>query len=427
MSTPLWYSIEAINIIAEAFIIYIYFSKLLPDKYTSRRPYVGTYGLLCGWLFTSVIMTLNSTVNLIGTLVFIYLISLLLYEGSASKKAFFSILLMFIIIVSEMIFIGSMTVMKLTTPEELSIRGPARISGMVGVKILYFWIIALVCRLINKKIREIPSKHWIIIISMPIVSILVLYTLAISYINLNGQMITTLFLLAIAGLSFINIAFFDFFENYNKQLRLSILEQVVEHENTNYKQLENAYSEMRKLKHDVSNQVTIINDLIARNEKDSASEVIHNLSERLDEINYICYTGEPIIDSIINIKLKSAHDMGIKVSKNIAVNKFSLDCFELCRALGNALDNSIEACQRYENDEKYIHMSMQQIEDKIAIEISNSSDVVDPKNLQTKKKNKAAHNIGMSSIKTSVKKLGGYISYDFKDNIFYLKIVVLNK
>jgi sensor histidine kinase YesM len=320
-----------------------------------------------------------------------------------------------------------MTVLKLTTPEELSIRGPARISGMVGVKILYFWIIALVCRLINKKIREIPSKHWIIIISMPVVSILVLYTLAISYINLNGQMTTTLFLLAIAGLSFINIAFFDFFENYNKQLRISILEQVVEHENTNYKQLENAYSEMRKLKHDVSNQVTIINDLITRNEKDSASEVIQNLSERLDEINYICYTGEPIIDSIINIKLKSAHDIGIKVSKNIAVNKFSLDCFELCRALGNALDNSIEACQRYEKDEKYIHMSMQQIEDKIAIEISNSSDVVDPKNLQTKKKNKSAHNIGMSSIKTSVKKLGGYISYDFKDNIFYLKIVVLNK
>ena len=30
-------------------------------------------------------------------------------------------------------------------------------------------------------------------------------------------------------------------------------------------------------------------------------------------------------------------------------------------------------------------------------------------------------------IKTSVKKLGGYISYDFKDNVFYLKIVVLNK
>lgn len=427
MSTPLWYSIEAINIIAEAFIIYIYFGKLLPDKYTSRYPYVGTYALLCGWLFTSVLVNISPIVTMLGSLGFIYLISLLLYEGSSVKKVFFTILIMFIIVVSETIFIGSMTVLKLTTPEELSIRGPARISGMVGVKILYFWIIALVCRLINKKIREIPSKHWIIIISMPVVSILVLYTLAISYINLNGQMTTTLFLLAIAGLSFINIAFFDFFENYNKQLRISILEQVVEHENTNYKQLENAYSEMRKLKHDVSNQVTIINDLITRNEKDSASEVIQNLSERLDEINYICYTGEPIIDSIINIKLKSAHDIGIKVSKNIAVNKFSLDCFELCRALGNALDNSIEACQRYEKDEKYIHMSMQQIEDKIAIEISNSSDVVDPKNLQTKKKNKSAHNIGMSSIKTSVKKLGGYISYDFKDNIFYLKIVVLNK
>ena len=40
--------------------------------------------------------------------------------------------------------------------------------------------------------------------------------------------------MAVLGLLYINYAVFDFFETYLKQLRISVLEQVIEKENTNW-------------------------------------------------------------------------------------------------------------------------------------------------------------------------------------------------
>lgn len=70
---------------------------------------------------------------------------------------------------------------------------------------------------------------------------------------------------------------------------------------------------------------------------------------------------------------------------------------------------------------------MQQINDKIVVEITNTATDVDLNNLQTSKINKSAHGIGLSSIQSSVEKLNGYMKYDFKNNIFFLEMVVPNK
>ncbi len=422
-----WNIVEILNIIAEVFIIGLYLEKLMPRKYEKSKIYPLVFFGLTVILYISILFEFAPTFNVLLTFLSLFAISMFLYEGAITKKIFFSLLFLVTVFISEFLFIGCMTTLKITTPEELSKPSMVRLIGMVGVKIIYFWIIMFLCRLINKKMKEIPMNQWVTIVSMPIVSAVVLYALSVSFLVSNGTVAQWLYILAVIGITFMNIVIFDFFEGYHKQLRLSVLEQVIEHENTNYKQLETAYSDMRKLKHDVNNQITVISDLVSKNDKESASKLIKNLSERLEDINVICYTGEPIIDSIINIKLRDAHKLGIKISKNINVRKFSLDCFELCRVLGNALDNSIEGCERYQGENKYIHISMQQIDDKIAIEISNSSDVVDPKNLQTQKKNKAAHNIGMSSIKTSVEKLNGLSHHDYKDNVFFLRIIVTNK
>ena len=70
---------------------------------------------------------------------------------------------------------------------------------------------------------------------------------------------------------------------------------------------------------------------------------------------------------------------------------------------------------------------MQQVDDKIVVEIANSAGNIDLSNLQTSKKNKSAHGIGMDSIRASVEKLNGYMKYDCNNNIFSLKMVVSNK
>lgn len=427
MHTIFWNIVEAANVAVEMLIILLYFSKLFAPSYESKRIYIVGYLAAALILYLTGVFTSDSTVLISVTFALLLLISIILYEGTIIRKAFLSLLFIVIVFISEILFIGIMTALNIGIPSEIVEQGVNRIIGMIGTKIIYFWIVVFVCRLINKKLKEVPPKQWIMIFLMPVVSTIILYIIFYDLlsVSVNGGMV--IYCCAVLGLLYINFAVFDFFETYLKQLRISVLEQVIERETTNYKQIENAYNDMRTLKHDISNQLDVITDLISRNDKKSAEAVIKSISLQLENVNAVCYTGEPIIDSVINIKLKYAHELGINITKRIKIAAFDLDKIELCRAIGNVLDNAIEGCQRSGLSEQHIYISIQQIDDKIVVEITNTATDVDLNNLQTSKKNRSAHGIGLSSIQNSVDKLNGYMKCDFKNNIFSLKMVVSNK
>ena len=427
MHTIFWNIVEAANVAVEMLIILLYFSKLFAPSYESKRIYIVGYLAAALILYLTGVFTSDSTVLISVTFALLLLISIILYEGTIIRKAFLSLLFIVIVFISEILFIGIMTALNIGIPSEIVEQGVNRIIGMIGTKIIYFWIVVFVCRLINKKLKEVPPKQWIMIFLMPVVSTIILYIIFYDLlsVSVNGGMV--IYCCAVLGLLYINFAVFDFFETYLKQLRISVLEQVIERETTNYKQIENAYNDMRTLKHDISNQLDVITDLISRNDKKSAEAVIKSISLQLENVNAVCYTGEPIIDSVINIKLKYAHELGINITKRIKIAAFDLDKIELCRAIGNVLDNAIEGCQRSGLSEQHIYMSIQQVDDKIVVEVTNTAADVDLNNLQTSKKNKSAHGIGLSSIQSSVEKLNGYMKCDFKDNIFSIKMVVPNK
>ena len=427
MHTVFWNIAEAANVAVEMLIVLLYFNKLFPQSYEYKRIYIGGYSAAALILYLTGILTTNSTVLISVTFSLLLLISIILYDGEIIRKAFLSLLFIVIVFISEILFIGLLNIFEIGSPSEIGNQGINRIIGMVGTKIIYFWIVIFVCRLINRKIQEIPIKQWITIILMPAISTVILYIIYYDLMSSHENNKILLYCIAVLGLLYINFSVFDFFETYLKQLRLSVLEQVIERETTNYKQIENAYNDMRTLKHDISNQLAVITDLISRNDKKSAEAVIRSISLQLENVNALCYTGEPIIDSVINIKLKYAYELGINITKRIKIAAFDLDKIELCRAIGNVLDNAIEGCQRSGLSEQHIYMSIQQVDDKIVVEVTNTAANVDLNNLQTSKKNKSAHGIGLSSIQSSVDKLNGYMKCDFKNNIFSLKIVVPNK
>lgn len=427
MHTVFWNIAEAANVAVEMLIVLLYFNKLFPQSYEYKRIYIGGYSAAALILYLTGILTTSSTVLISVTFSLLLLISIILYDGEIIRKAFLSLLFIVIVFISEILFIGLLNLFEIGSPSEIGNQGINRIIGMVGTKIIYFWIVIFVCRLINRKIQEIPIKQWITIILMPAISTVILYIIYYDLMSSHENNKILLYCIAVLGLLYINFSVFDFFETYLKQLRLSVLEQVIERETTNYKQIENAYNDMRTLKHDISNQLAVITDLISRNDKKSAEAVIRSISLQLENVNAVCYTGEPIIDSVINIKLKYAHELGINITKRIKIAAFDLDKIELCRAIGNVLDNAIEGCQRSGLSEQHIYISIQQIDDKIVVEITNTAADVDLNNLQTSKKNRSAHGIGLSSIQNSVDKLNGYMKCDFKSNIFSLKMVVSNK
>lgn len=424
MRDILWNIIEAVNVLLEISIVEIYFRKLLKSKYENKAVNTGGYLAAAVILYLTGLMTTNPAVLISMTFALLVSIVLILYEGSVIRKIFLSLLFIVLIFISEIFLIGIMAACQMGLPSEIVAQGAGRLVGMVGTKIIYFWIVVFVCRLLNRKLKEVPLKHWMMIVLLPIVSALILYIMFCNLMEVSENKGMILYCVAVLGLLYLNFAMFDFFETYQEQLRVSVLEQVIEHENANYKLIEEVYSDIRKLNHDIRNQVNVVNELVMHGDRGSAEAVLKNISAQLEGAGTVCYTGEPIIDSMINIKLRLAHESGIKISKRIRVSEFKADRIELCRLLGNALDNAIEGCQRSACAKPKIHLSIQQIDGKLVIEIVNDSDAVNPDKLQTQKRNKAAHGIGMSSMKASVHKMEGHMSCGYEDGIFSLKIVL---
>ena len=425
MNDLIWDIIEAINVLLEFIIVYVFHKKLFEKRYDTKWYYYLCYAIGAAVLYMTGIITNNSYVLISVSFALLYLQSLFMYNGHHIKKLFSSAMFITFIVMSEILFISIMTILGLGAPSEIVEKGPSRIIGMIGTKVLYFWMIYILCNLINKKSKSIPLKHWLTIIMMPIFSTIILCMAFQSMTLINSDNILNL--ISVLGLLYINISVFEFFETYQKKLRLSVLEQIIEVENTNYKLIEESYKELRKLKHDMVNEIAVVKNLIINDDIQTAENIIDKISKDLGKITAVCYTGEPIIDSIINIKFKLAAERKISISKRINVSSLHLDKIELCRALGNALDNAIEGCQRCLIDNPCIYFSMQQIEDKIAIEISNSSEYVNVYDLQTSKNDLKIHGIGISSIRSSVDKMKGYMSIDYCDGIFYLKMVLSNQ
>ena len=172
--------------------------------------------------------------------------------------------------------------------------------------------------------------------------------------------------------------------------------------------------------------MNILNDLIKDNKYYEARKYISQLHKEVERSSSVCYTGNSAVDSIINLKGDYARSNNIEFITKIKVNSVNFDTIGICRILGNALDNAVEACERTEADEKYICIAMYQLDNKLIIEIENTSLPVDVNNLITSKKNKSAHGIGMQSIKQTVASMNGFFTCNYDNGYFSIKIV-LNK
>ena len=407
----LWNIIEFANALAEMGIICIYFNKLMKN---SR---VEPWQKAIGYLLSAVIMAYCSvsfkSPVLLLTVTFVLLLFLasLLYDEKPIYKIFYSFIYIVIILIADPVLVGISYVSKIFTYEKLFQNGIGRIIGMLISKIMYLWLSAILTRILTKKVRELPLKYWISILLTPIVSIVIIYVISM------------------IGIIYINVSMFNFFDGYSKQIKLSFMETVAEREAENYRALKISYQEMKKLKHDFKNELDTLNELISERKYDIAEAHISELSGFIDKSAAVCYTGNEAVDSLINIKIQTAKLYDIRVIIKIKIQtSLNANPMELCRIIGNALDNAIEACCKIKSNDvqRFICISIKEIDENMLIEISNTAEDVDTEDLSTTKTQKSLHGYGIQSIRSSAERLGGTLHFKYDSGVFVMKLLIKN-
>lgn len=168
--------IEIANVAVEMLLVFLYFS-LLSKRKVNKLLFSAAY-IISTIILSSVVLFVDDIfMYLVVTTIIISLVAYFCFDDSIRHKVFWVVIFLLIISISEPIVIGLLCIANLGSPDEFLHSGIGRYLGMIGTNIIYLWLIGLMHRIINKKIRDLPIKYWILIITIPIISIFLLQTI----------------------------------------------------------------------------------------------------------------------------------------------------------------------------------------------------------------------------------------------------------
>lgn len=205
-------------------------------------------------------------------------------------------------------------------------------------------------------------------------------------------------------------------ENFIEKGKLELLENSYSITKQYLEDLRHEQLELNKFKHDFSNHLNVLNGLV-NNDSLEAKKYLTKLNENLKEIKQVVFSGNSVVDSIINFKINLNPDINFET--NLMVKKeINIPENKLSSLLFNLIDNAIAAAR--DTSDKTVTIKIISKNDMLLIEISNSANK-EPSFITTKGK---GHGNGMMIIKEIVSSLGGMINYKYNQNLVSFRIII---
>jgi hypothetical protein len=178
--------------------------------------------------------------------------------------------------------------------------------------------------------------------------------------------------------------------------------------------------------HDLKHQIA---GLRADMSEEQRQEWIDTLEQELESYSPELETGNSVLDTLIAGKMMSCRVNNIKITCVADGNLLDfMHVADICTIFGNALDNAIESVTLIEDpDKRLIHLSVSPRKNFILIQVNNyCENQISIKNGYpvTTKADKGNHGFGLKSIRYTVDKYHGTVTFDINKNWFELKILI---
>lgn len=112
-----------------------------------------------------------------------------------------------------------------------------------------------------------------------------------------------------------------------------------------YYQLEDLNRTMRAQRHDFMNHLQVVYSLIEMEEPKEACDYMDRVYGDMQRVNRVLRTDNAAINALLQAKLTDCEKRGIKLTLNITsrYQSLAIPSWEMCRVLGNLIDNAMEA------------------------------------------------------------------------------------
>lgn len=248
---------------------------------------------------------------------------------------------------------------------------------------------------------------------------------------LNTQTISLLSVLAIV-ITYLLIFFLVFvlLDRFSVSARLNYEQSLRIQENclkeSYYREIDENNLQLRKIKHDLKNKLLVFSNLRS-NEVDVVKEMISSVLLEINELEGQIYTQNNAINAICKVKFSDAKKKKIPIDYDISLPEYiNISYGDLGILYGNLLDNAMDACEKLEEESRYISIITKLYNESLLLSIENSKDssLFSEEKYFTTKRDRKNHGFGIKSVREVVERYHGTIHISSDTDKFKVEIVL---
>lgn len=347
------------------------------------------------------------------------------YKSTFANRIFVSIYILFFMAITEIILAACTGYFHFSFLTEGNYHDSI---GLIIARILAF-IFSLLFKNFRslKQARPVSILKWGASIFIPTTTMLLEVMIIQSEDTTQTRVIISTILVLV--LNVVAFYLYDSLTNsYAEIAKISVLEKENELYCRQCEIMQNATEELQSFRHDMSNQFSVITELLQKKKYDLAAQHVSSLSKKTTCNVIYSTTGNIIIDGLINYKLQCALEENITVHSEIAVpSDLEMDTSDIVVIIGNLLDNAISAILELQNDQRYLTIKIVYSMNRLIIHMLNPyKREVQYQNgeIVTSKVDSSNHGFGLKNIERIVEKYSGYMQINPDNNKFKVDILL---
>ncbi len=363
---------------------------------------------------------ITMTVNLL----IIFIISLT-YEGSIQKRIIYVLYMYLFMSLAEIIAAAMTGYVYFSVFAQGSFRDSF---GVIATRIVMYGEALMVENLKStKKGRNIDWTFWVASIMIPVSTLILELFIAsrtdLMKIEAIGSAALVLAVNVIAFYLYDSLA-----ENYIKKSKVALLQKENELYSRQCEIMQSSTEDLQAFRHDMSNQLIILNNLLEEGKDEEAKRQLNQLSHFIKGKVIYSTSRNTIIDGLVNYKLQSAASENIKVKTEIVVpEQLNIDIADLITVLGNLLDNALEALKKVDREQRILTIKIVFSQERLIGRITNTycgKIYKKDDKILTSKKEKQKHGYGLSNVEKIIKKYNSYMEIDYVNGKFKVDFII---
>ena len=303
-----------------------------------------------------------------------------------------------------------------------------RVTSICLTKLLFFVITRIILRI--KESGKLKGMDVIALVIVPMLSDLAITLMM--YAAIQEPSIQTIVLYAVGIVLILNIVVYFLFIRLGKagkiKTEMALLALQNECLQENAKDIENMYDTVRALRHDLKNHLLCILSMAEERDVEGIEQYTRQLLQQQNTVNkLIMFSGNKVLDAIINSKSAAAERAGVRLSAIITTPLAGISPEDITIILGNALDNAIRAAKDSQRKVVDIHIQPQGAYSSIVIANDIAHPVLsDNPALRTTKNIRYRHGFGIQNMRQAVERNQGLIRFYVQNDRFICDILLLN-